>query len=321
MSAPPVRSSVRWSWSALALCVSCLALPASAQPAAAETLFREGVVEAKAGRFAAAIEKFRASFELDPARGTLLGLAMAEQNAGRLADAIGHYAALRDLAKKAGDRPRIDAAERATAELDPRVPRLTVLVKGSLPPGVEVKLNGRALPRGALGTPLPVNPGTTVLTATAPDHQPFQFAAVLVEGDRTTVEMDLGTAEPPSAAPSAEPSVVTQSGWTRGQVGGVVVGAFGVALLGAGTYLWVSSGDKYDHLRQTCVNYACPPSAQNDIDAGRNQEALARIGFVTGGLAVAAGTTWFFLARPGRKAAPQVGLRIGPRALGWEGRF
>jgi tetratricopeptide (TPR) repeat protein len=297
---------------------------AEAQPAAADTLFREGVALGKAGQYAQAIEKFRASYELDPARGTLLGLAMSEERAGRLADALGHYAALRDLANQAGDRPRVEVAERAMAELEPRVPRLTVLVKGDLPPTVDIKLNGRQLPRGALGTPLPVNPGTTELAATAPDHQPFQFRAVLGEGERTTVEMELGAprASPAAAGTAAEPRAASShGGWTAGQVGSLVLGAAGLVLLGAGTYLWVSSGDKYDHLVVVCPNNSCPASARSEIDAGRNQETLARVCWITGGLALAAGATWFFLVRPGRKATPAAALGAGPSTLRWEGRF
>jgi hypothetical protein len=249
---------------------------------------------------------------------------MSEERAGRLADALGHYAALRELANQAGDRPRVEVAERAMTGLEPRVPRLTVLVKGDLPPTIEVKLNGRQLPRGAIGTPLPVNPGTTELVATAPDHQPFQFRAVLGEGERTTVEMELGASEPSSAATgtAADRGVASgHGGWTGGQVGSLVLGAAGVVLLGVGTYLWVSSGDKYDHLVVACPNYSCPPSARSEIDAGRNQETLARVCWITGGLALAAGATWFFLARPGRKATPAAALGAGPSTLRWEGRF
>ena len=321
MSAPLVRSRVRASSIALALSLLCISAPVGAQPAAADTLFREGVALAKAGQYARAIEKFRASYELDPARGTLLGLAMSEERAGRLADAMGHYAALRDLADQAGDRPRVEAAERAMTELEPRVPRLTVLVKGDLPPTVEVKLNGRPLPRGALGTPLPVNPGTTELTATAPDHQPFEFRAVLGEGERTTVEIELSEPEPSPLGGSAAAEPGARGGFTRGQVGSVVLGAAGLVLLGTGTYLWVSAGDKYDHLVVVCPNYSCPPSARSDIDAGRNQETLARVFWITGGLALAAGATWFYFARPRKKAAPAAALGAGRSGLHWEGRF
>ena len=98
-----------------------------------------------------------------------------------------------------GIDPRVEAAERAMTELEPRVPRLTVLVKGDLPPTVDIKLNGHQLPRGAIGTPLPVNPGTTELTCHGARSRPFRFRAVLGEGERTTVEIELGAPEPASS--------------------------------------------------------------------------------------------------------------------------
>jgi hypothetical protein len=65
--------------------------------AAADALFQEAVQLANDGRFGDAAAKFRASFAVDPALGTLLGLAMAEERSGKTGSAYVHYRELADL--------------------------------------------------------------------------------------------------------------------------------------------------------------------------------------------------------------------------------
>src|SRR5262245_50979048 len=87
----------------LAAALVLVAAPAGADKtqsrAAADALFREANQLADAGKYEDAIKKFSASYELDPARGTLQGLAMAEEKAGRVLDAATHFRRLLEMAE------------------------------------------------------------------------------------------------------------------------------------------------------------------------------------------------------------------------------
>jgi hypothetical protein len=320
-------------WSiALILAVFCVALPAqagnSSTKAAADSLFREGVALADAGKFADAIPKFRASYELDPARGTLLGLAMAEERAGKLLDAYTHFNDLSDQAQKAGDNARQDIAKQRIAALDKRLPRLTVTAAGA-PEGTTITIDGSALPPGAAGSALPVNPGEHRVEAQAPDGRSFAQTVKLDEGASQAVSVVLKSAgsapvvAPPPKPGSADHGVEAKPSGTSSSLPtvGLVVGGAGVVLLGVGGYLWLDSGSKFNDVSSRCSGTKCPADVQSEIDSGHSEERWARIGLVAGGLCVATGVTLFVIGNQKKKDAPSVGLALTPRNVLVRGRF
>src|SRR5512145_1428615 len=110
-------------------------LSASAQtqdPAAARALFQEGRKAVAASDYATACPKFAESYRLEPAVGTLLNIGDCNKRQGRIATAWSNFqTALEQLAIKDERRP---AVVRAVAELEKRLPKLTVgLNPGSLP--------------------------------------------------------------------------------------------------------------------------------------------------------------------------------------------
>ncbi len=296
----------------------------STHNAAAEALFRDGVTLAKAGRFEEAAAKFEASFALDPARGTLLGWAMAEERAGNLASAWGHYEELRDLARAQGDQERATVAVSKIRELTPRVPTVTVTATGKLPDGTKITLDGKPLRRGGLGSALPVDPGSHALHAMAPDGSSFERRISLAEGAREKVVIELvGGTEPavpppPDApAPTAPPST-----WTTWQTTGAVIGAVGVVALGVGTYFWFNSGAIYSDLESECPNRVCTPGQESSIDEGQREENIGRVALIAGGVGAAAGLTLILLGGDAQAAEPgDLAVRIGPRSLALGGTF
>ena len=291
---------------------------AHAQPnehtGAAEALFREAISLAKAERYGEAIMKFEASYELDPARGTLLGLAMAEERAGKVAAALAHYLLLRDLARQARDQSREHAARRSVDRLLPRVPTLIITAGGQLPEGTRVTLDGRELPRGALGSRLPLEPGAHNLRASAPDGSRFQLEVLLPEGARKAVAIQLS---------GAQPRRNTGGGFelTPLRTTGIALGAVGLAGIGVGAYYWIRSGKTYDEVNAACQDRRCPPEQRAAIDDGRNQENLARVGLIFGGLALATGLGLALADWPETPAGAHLSLSAGPGALRIRGRF
>jgi len=310
---------------------------ASSQTGAAEALFRQAVGLAKRGKYADAIPKFQASYELDPARGTLLGWAMAEERVAKLAGALAHYQQLRDEAHAAGDERREKTATQRIAQLLPRVPTLTITTAQPLPEGTKLELNGRNLPAGALGSQLPLDPGKYVLLVEGKDGSRFERTVHLGEGARENLEIRLesasgptrpgeeGTAATEGGVESGTPADSTGSSWTVMQTTGVVVGALGLVGLGIGGYLWYDSGKTYDSVSSACDDGVCPPDQADAINEGRSRENTARWAFVLGGIAVTAGVTLVVIGTGQRQQTsekpPSISLALAPASVQLRGSF
>jgi hypothetical protein len=111
------------------------------------------------GNTAEACPKFAESLRLDPATGTLLGLAMCHERRGKLASTWGEYIEVQGRAERDGDADRRDFAEQRASELEPRLPTLAIEVQDEVAalPGLEVRRNGMVASRsecqGSLCTP------------------------------------------------------------------------------------------------------------------------------------------------------------------------
>ncbi len=314
------------------------AAPASADStasrAAADALFREAVGLADSGDYAGAIQKFSASYELDPARGTLQGLAMAEEKQGRVLDAYTHFRELVEASIKANDSAREAAAREHLALLKVRVPTLKITFADDVPPKTRVEIDGEKLPGGAVGSALPVNPGDHHVRALAPDGRTFSLMVGVSEGARAKVEVTWkkpvveAESEPEDASakdvlpPPPPPHQIPESEWGSGSSDlrplGLVVGGVGVVLAGVGSYLWISAGRDYSDLQSRCPNQTCPPGSQDKIDSGRTKENWGRIALIGGGVALAGGITLFAIGKP---RAPAVEARVGPSSIDVLGRF
>ncbi len=136
---------------------------AHADDATAEALFQAGKALMEQKKYSEACPKLEASYKLDPAIGTKLNLADCHEKEGKLATAWGDWGEARDQAKRDNDKPRMDLAIRRQKELDPKVPKLTVTVTGPTT-GLAVYRDELELESAMLGVPLPVDPGTHVVT-------------------------------------------------------------------------------------------------------------------------------------------------------------
>ena len=110
---------------------SAVAHAETPDPAAAETLFRQGRAWVEAGDYPHACTAFAESLRLDPAPGTLLNLADCEEHIGRLASARGHFLRVESVLP-ATDERRAIAHDRA-GMLDARIPRLTITLGPEAP--------------------------------------------------------------------------------------------------------------------------------------------------------------------------------------------
>ncbi len=294
--------------------------------ARAQQLFDSALVDAEAGRFAAACPKFQASQDADPKPSTLLNLASCYEKNGQTASAWGAFREAEGLARKAG-RADWETTARARAEaLEPKLLRLTVQVpEASRVPGLVVTRDGTRVSMGELGVGIPVDAGEHVIAASAPGRAPWETRSTVKESGSVTVPLLEPLPEAPSLAPAPvvppvdDRPVAPVSWWTPLRTTGVVVAGVGVASLITGTIVGIVAKGKYDDAKGQCTNgtQSCPTSAVSDSDAAYGLATGATVVFVVGALAAAGGVALVLLTPPGAAESPRptASLHVGPGSV------
>lgn len=324
----PVVAIAGWAF-ALVLCMSERAF---ADSALAESLFREGRALLDAGKVDEACLKLAESQTQEASSGTLLNLAFCRQQQGRLASAWADYLAAARLARTQGRQDRAEIAEREAAALEPRLPRLTIQVSAPLD-GATIRRDDTAVGPGVLGSEVPVDPGSHVVTVTAPGHDAWTTTIAIEEGERKTVvvpplERVPVTVEPvpPAPAPTSPPvasvtvppSLPPPVAASAEATWGWAIGAAGVVSLGVGAGFGLGALSNYDDADTLCPERtACSTEA---IDARDRAEAYAwvsNVGWLLGAAGVGVGL--YLLVSP--DAEPTVGrwmvtTRARPTSLG-----
>lgn len=278
----------------------------TSETARAESLFEAGIALANQERYAEAAEKFKQSYAADPARGTLLALALAEEKGGQLAAAYGHYQTLLSEARQAGDIAREETAAPKVRELEGRIGKLTLLTS-SLPSGTELRVDGVVVSLGIGRVVIAVDPGGHSVRAHGANGAKFERDVALVAGAALTVEvrLDASSSTPKPAiertTPKTRPgrrvrperrvfnSPLSTLGWV-----GVGVGA---ASLGVGSYLWLRSGAIYDEVVDACkTDPNCATEQRDHADQGRRMENWGRVALIGGGVVAATGVTLLLVA-------------------------
>ncbi|HEX7704358.1 MAG TPA: hypothetical protein VF403_26635, partial [Kofleriaceae bacterium] len=147
-------------------------LPASAQTAEAETLFREGKRLIKKGKIAEACEKFEASERLEPKIGTELNLANCREKNGQTSSAWAMFALAAGNAKSAGIEDSAAEARKRASALQKKLIYLTIVV----PPesafdDLVIKRNQTSIDRALWNQAVPVDPNEYTIAAEGPDHK------------------------------------------------------------------------------------------------------------------------------------------------------
>lgn len=293
------------------LLTSLLATAARAEPsgdkAAAEAVFREGRDLMDKGSFADACPKFEKSLALYQSASAAMNLARCYGKTNRLAAALTTLERAVELNRKTEDTGRrleLDKlAEQSKKEIEPRVPRVRVVVVPEVQ-GTVVQRNGVELPAPMLGRPIPVDPGSTVIRVMAPGYREVVKTSLIQEGESTLIEVRLvreadgpesglvskgGASVPVTAAPSADTSTkATRSRWPW------VVGAGGFIALGVGAGFAIDYGAARGKLADACPQNSCPRGSESQVQSIRGQWdrdlALTIVGGGVGaGLLVAAG--------------------------------
>jgi hypothetical protein len=160
----------------------------ASQRALARQQFQDGVAAARAGEWDAAFEAFQSSYALVPRPITLLNLAGAMVQTGRLVEGAEAYRRFLREADSSAERHR-EAAERALAELEGRLPAVRVRVLG-FEEGDVLTLDGWEVSQAVLDEELPVDPGEHEIVVTRAGHDPLRLEFAAREGASREVVVD-----------------------------------------------------------------------------------------------------------------------------------
>jgi hypothetical protein len=288
--------------------------------AAAEAAFENAKNLMKEGKFAEACAKFQASQSLDPGIGTMLYLADCYEKSGRTASAWAQFLDAAAAAKAAGQGEREQKARERAAALEGKLVRLTINVApGAAAPGLAVKRDGTAVPEQLWGTPLPLDPGEHVITASAPGKVEVTLKGMI---DPQRPSPLVITIPPLADAPKSE--VVDKRGTPPLRVaGGVVLGAGGAALVVGGVLGGLAIAKNGSANEGCYANGVCTTAGAEARDAALGLAKGSTIAIVAGGVAAAAGTVMLVIARTSSPGGEKSALAISPRlgGLAVEGAF
>lgn len=308
----------------LAAVLSCATIAGAQQQdaAIAEQLFRDGRDLLEAGKVDQACEKFAESQRVAPAPGTLLNLAVCREKQGKTATAWSLFADVAAEALRSGDAARAKFANDHEAALAGHLCKI-VIDATSPPQGTVLRLDGKVLPEGVLGTAIPVDPGAHALEVTAPGKEPWQAAQLQVNDPASPlhVRVELRDAGAPQAAsPAAQTSVAEDR--TGRRVGWPVFAAFGVGAAGlitGGIAGGLALGDA-SQAKANCQGSRCPASGQGPANSAKTLATISDVGFGVAVLGAAVGAVlWIWAPRETGDAA--AAIVVAPTSLRLQGVF
>jgi hypothetical protein len=290
-------------------CVASFAVTARAEPTAedlatARQLFKEGRALREQGDIPKALEKLRAAHALGQTPITGIELARTYVLAGRLVEAHEVSLGVARLPVASDETEKSDQARAASAklaaELEPRLAKLIVSVKGLAPGSVpNVSVDGERIPPAAVDEPRSANPGAHVIVLTLPGGAEVRAQAEMKEGESRAVVLDATSApapqpSPPVAvpavnvapAPAEEPAqppphhhsnFVVVTGATVAGLGVLFGAAFGVATLNAKGSLQVD-----------CPGGGCGPQHYNELSSAQTEGNISTASFIVAGVGAVA---------------------------------
>jgi len=269
--------------------------------AAALSLFEEGKRLAAEGDFQQACPKLLASYGLIQKLGTLLNLADCYERSGRTASAWVRFTEATTIADRAGQQERTEFARSHAAALLPRLARVTISVDRPADEGLVVRRDGAIVDAAAFGTPVPVDPGTHSVEASAPHRRTWTSSIVIERDAPGDHAVAIPALEPEAAAeviapaqatpaigpeaPPLPPVHSTQRTWAY------VAGGVGVAGIAASLVAGALANGQYARSNDAggCVNDRCTARGLDDRSSASTTASVATAFFVGGALLLGTG--------------------------------
>jgi hypothetical protein len=177
----------------LVLAILLVPLGVQAQSASEQSLardqFREGVRASREQQWPEAVEAFQRSLELSPRPMTIMNLAGALAQVGRLVEAAEAYRMFLSEAQSGAAARVRPEAEAQLATLEGRIPHVRLQIHGRLDSDT-VTLDEYQLSAAAIGSPLPVDPGEHTLTIERDGLEPRAVTFTAREGVESEVVLE-----------------------------------------------------------------------------------------------------------------------------------
>jgi hypothetical protein len=285
--------------------------------AAANALFDEGKRLIAAGDVEHACAKFEASMQLVDQLGVRLNLADCHERQGRTATAWAEFSEAASQADKRGDARAAYARQRAEA-LEPRLTKLAISVPpASRRPGLVVRRDGVVVPGEAFGTPLPVDPGSHTITASATGDRPWSTRIESkLPGEVVAVEVPRLIAMQVIDEPAPR---------SRRRVLGIGVGVGGIGLIGVAVALGLEARSKWGSVGAHCdANRLCDAEG---VSINHRARLYGNAGTIAGGVGLAAliaGTVLYVTAPAARPVIEHARVEVHDDSsvqIGFGGRF
>jgi len=306
---------------ALVIVVLLLTGTATADPAA-DAAFARGREMLKVGKYAEACDAFEESHRLKPRIDAQFNIALCSEQLGKLATALALY---RELAQTLDTPARRAKSAELAAQLEPRVPRLRIIVGEARkrtrrpPPDLAVRVNGVLVTNY---DDLPIDLGANPVVAIAPGFLDWSGqVSASQEGKVVTITIDLerdpeairtdggddGTEEPEPPPVGDDRKPDDPPGTSNRKAYAVVTLALGGLALGGGVTFGVLARTAWSDAKIACGgDFMCDPS-QLDLgtryrDQAHQRGNIATALFVAGGVAVVGGIVLWVTAPKARKS-------------------
>jgi hypothetical protein len=294
------------------LCGGRARAQAPADLAAARQLFADALADEEHGRYADALAKYKRVLAVRDTPNIRYRMGSSLEHLGRIVQAVDAYGAAVKVGTASGTPADAEVARAAQLRLDalaPRVAHVTLRLPTPPPAGAEVAVDGEPTTLKEV----PLDPGTHVVTASAPGAQPFRQQLDLTEGARVDVPIPLDVPitdttppPPPPPPPASEPAPYRTAGVVTAVAGGV--------LLASGVVVLALRSSAIGTLEDACPGGKCPESRRSDLQSTHDRaeiEGPIGVALVATGVAAAgAGVVLMVLGGSEKKTA----LRIVPVA-------
>jgi hypothetical protein len=319
---------------AVAFATALSVAPAFAQDTDARSQARElgkkGQDAFDAKNFKESEDDFRRADVLFHAPTLVLGLARALAGEGKVVEAWEAYHRI-ILEAVATTAPFARALEEAKAEVggvEARRARVTITVTGT--GEAHVILDDAPMKNEALGVERFVNPGAHSVKVTAAGFKDVSRDFTLAEGAAQSVPIAL---EHDTAAVVADTGAVSTTHPVPADAGGKpnrLPAIIGFSVGGAGLVFGGITGalalGKHSTLKNECTGSVCAPSASSDLSSYHTMGTLSTVGFILGGVGVAAGAVLLFVGPKSQSREAPTPLSwitpyVGPGSVGAVGRF
>jgi hypothetical protein len=291
--------------------------PSSSDKALAEALFQDGRALLASGKVPEACAKFAESEQIEPKLGTLLNLATCHERQGKTASAWAEFTQAVARAQHLHQSEREALAREHARDLEKRLSMLDIGLDDAAP-GESVKVDGRVLGPGAIGTPFPVDPGEHLVEAFAPEREPWQ-QRLLVGAGQPRLAVRIPPLSParravdePHAAPVASSPIVTPpvlvlappplapqvasapadmartDNSRTPRIAGLTSAGIALAAIGVGSYYGIKAFKTNTEAEHECPAGACSSHGM-DLYGDVNRSAnVSTVSFALGAVAAAA---------------------------------